>query len=214
MQTVTERSHHVAPGARPQPLALLDGKLWVGSWETEHIYALDPKTWAVLDDVAAPGRPYGLTAHGDELRVVVSIGEEDDRFLYRFVPGQGFDLSSKTPCPATNGSHLASDGSKLYLCQATNQRIVELGPDASIVREIPLATRVAGMGFGPDGFYIIAADEEFERLEFASLDIEESAPFPKLIAPMSDESRSLLFDGTAWWTCHREAGEIISFTVN
>ena len=69
----------------------------------------------VVEEVAAPGKPYGLTVVGNELRVVVSIGEDDDRYLYRFVPGQGFDAESKTACPDFTGSHLASDGTTLYL---------------------------------------------------------------------------------------------------
>ena len=99
MQSVRELERQPSPAPRPQPLAFYGKTLWMGSWDTNHLYAIDPHTWRVLEEVAAPGKPYGLAALGAELRVVVSIGEEDDRYLYRFVPGQGFDPESKTACP-------------------------------------------------------------------------------------------------------------------
>lgn len=214
MHDVKELSRRTAPATRCQPLALLGNSLWVGSWDTHHVYAIDPKTWTVTEDVAAPGQPYGLATVGDELRVVVSLGEDDDRYLYTFVPGKGFDEASKAPCPEFNGSHLAADGTTLYLCQATNGRIVELDASAKIVREIALPSRCAGMGFGPGGFHIIAADEEFENLQFATLDLSQSKPDIAPIAGIPFDARALVFDGSAWWTCEREASEIVSFSIS
>ncbi len=212
MATYQERSRHAAPAGRVQPMALLGTTLWAGSWETDRLYAIDVATWAVTDEVAAPGRPYGLTAMAGELRVVISVGEEDDRYLYRFVPGQGF-VHGSTPCPELNGSHLASDGTALYLCQATNRRIVELDHKGGVAREIALPTRCAGMGFGPDGFRIISADDDFDHLSFATLDLAQPAPQIGAIAEMPAEARSLVFDGANWWTSLREEGAIVSFTV-
>jgi sugar lactone lactonase YvrE len=194
-------------------LALLGETLWIGSWDTDHLYAIDRQTWTVTDEVAAPGKPYGLAVIGDALRVVVSIGEDDDRYLFRFVPGRGFDAGSKTACPEMNGSHLAAKGNQLYLCQATNKRIVALDDAGSIAREIALPTRCAGMGFGPDAFYIISADDEFDHLQLATLDLGLAKPDAVPVAEMPVEARSLAFDGANWWTCHREAGEIVSFAL-
>jgi transcriptional regulator with XRE-family HTH domain len=213
MQDVKEGARHAAPATRTQPLALLGTTLWAGSWDTDHLYAIDTKNWTTTADVAAPGRPFGLTALGDELRVVISHGEDEDRYIYRFTPSGGFDLASKTACPELNGSHLAADGAKLYLCQATNRRIVELDAAGGIVREIPLPTRCAGMGFGPGGFYMLSADEDFDNVAFARFDIAASSPEVLPLAGIVPEARSLVFDGAAWWTSLREGGEIISFTV-
>ncbi len=104
-----------------------------------------------------PGKPFGITVMGAEMRVVVSIGEDDDRYLFRFVPGKGFDESSKTACPDLTGSHFASDGTTLYMAQMGLRRIVALDAAGAIVREIALPTRIGGMGFGPGGFYLISA---------------------------------------------------------
>jgi hypothetical protein len=213
MQTIKELERHIAPGGRPQPLAFHEGTLWMGSWDTHHLYAIDPKTWAVLDEVAAPGQPYGIAAFDGALRTVLAIGEEDERYFYRFVPGQGFDLESKTPCPDTTGSHLASDGTTLYLAQMTHGKILAFDAQGAVLREIALPTRSGGIGFGPGAFYMITADDEFDVLQLATLDITLDHPEAVPLAPMPAEARSLAFDGTSWWTNLREANETIAFTL-
>jgi sugar lactone lactonase YvrE len=214
MQTVKERQRHASPATRPQPLAFHQGRLWMGSWDTEHLYAIDPQTWTVLEDVAAPGRPYGIAAFGGTLSVVVSVGEDDDRYLYRFDPGKGFDPASKTPCPDFTGSHLAADDSALYLCQQGNQRILVLDADAEVKREIALPTRCAGLGFGAAGeSFIISGDEEFENLAMARFDLRADSPALDPVATIAFDARCLAFDGAAWWTSHREANEIVAFTI-
>jgi YVTN family beta-propeller protein len=214
MQNITERSRHASPAGRPQPLAFNGTTLWMGSWDTDRLYAIDPKTWTVTDEVAAPGKPYGITVMGAEMRVVVSIGEDDDRYLYRFVPGKGFDESSKMACPDFTGSQLASDGTTLYLAQMGLRRIVTLDDAGKIVRETKLPTRIGGMGFGPAGFYLIEADEEFENLKLATFDIASNDPQPVPVASIPfDGARSIAYDGSAWWTSDREVSEIVSFTA-
>ena len=212
-QTLKEVARRAAPAGRPQPLAFLGGTLWLGSWDSDHIYGIDPKTWTVTADVAAPGKPYGLAVAGDGLRAVISIGDDDDRYLYRFSPATGFDESSKTECPEFTGSHLASDGGKLYLGQMGLRRILELDANDQIVRTIALPTRIGGMGFGPGGFYVIAADEEFDHLQFAKLDITQETPQATILADMDAEARSLAYDGTNWWTNYREAGQTVTFSL-
>ena len=149
MQTTEKLERRPSPAARPQPLACLDGALWMGSWDTDRVYAIDPRTWEVRKEIEAPGKPYGMTAVGNGLRVVVALGDDDDRYLYRLATDTtGFDLNSKTACPDLTGSHLAAAGSTIYLGQMTFQRIVVLKPDATVEREIALPTRCAGLGYG------------------------------------------------------------------
>jgi hypothetical protein len=209
---IVELTRRQSPAGRPQPLALYEGLLWMGSWETNHIYCIDPQTWTVKEDVAAPGQPYGIAPLGGALHVVVSLGgDDDDRYLFRFVPGRGFDSSSQRPCPDLTGSHLASDGKQLFLGQMHNQRIVTLDAQGQIAREIPLPTRCGGFGFGPGGtLYMISADEEFEKLELATLALDGKMT---ALAPIEFGARSLAYDGKAWFTCDREAGYIVSFTL-
>jgi hypothetical protein len=213
MKDVKELVRKASPGGRPQPLAYRDKTLWVGAWDTDTIYAVDPATWKVLDETGAPGRPYGMAVTGDEIRVVVSLGADDDRYLYRFVPGKGFDEASKTPCPEFTGSHLAWYGGTLYLLQMGFKRIVALNERNEITREIALPTRCGGIGAGDGAFYMISADEDFDNLTLATLDVAVAAPQAAVLATINPEARALTFDGSAWWTSYREQNEIVSFEI-
>jgi hypothetical protein len=211
MNDVTELSRHAAPGGRPQPLAFVDGTLWVGSWDTSKLYAIEPKTWTVREEIDAPGQPYGLAFFDGALSVVVSHGEDDDRYLYRCVPGTGFDAESKTACPELTGSHLVSDGKALYLAQLTHRRLLELGRAGETVREIALPSACAGFCFDAGALYVISADDEFDELHFATLDLAHETPALTLLAKLPAEARGLAFDGTAWWTNLRELNQTVSF---
>jgi DNA-binding beta-propeller fold protein YncE len=213
MQSVKEVQRHRSPGGRPQPLAFYAGRLWVGAWDTVKLYAIDPHNWSVTGDFDAPGKIYGIAAYDDSLCTVVGL-EDDNRYLVRFVPQSGFDEGSKRACPDFTGSHLATDGTSLYLCQQGNQRILVIDGDANVRREISLPTRCGGVGFaGSTSCFIISADEEWETLALARLDVEQSAPAAQPIATISPEARALAYDGAAWWTSEREIGEIVAFTV-
>lgn len=214
MNDAKEIQRHDSPGGRPQPLCYHDGTLWAGTWDTDRLYAIDPRSWTVSKEFAVPGRPYGIAAIGDQLRVVVAIGEDEDRYLYRFSPETGFDHASKTALPDLTGSYLASDGKTLYMTQLGKRRIVTLDDAAAIVREIPLPTRCLGIAFGPSGAtYMIQADEEFENLKLATFDLNAEAPQPNPVAALHDDARGLAYDGSAWWTCYREASLIVNFSV-
>ncbi|HVN68571.1 MAG TPA: hypothetical protein VMU38_02830 [Candidatus Binatia bacterium] len=214
MKNVTEVQRRPSPGGRPQPLAVYEDRLWVGAWETDHIYAIDTKAWSFEKSVPAPGKPYGIARFGSGLMTVVSLGEDDDRYFYRYDSAGGFDPSSKVACPDFTGSHLAADGSTLYLCQQGKRQILTLDANLAIARTIALPTRCGGFAFGPGGdCYMITADAEFENLEFARFDLRAAEPKPEPIAAVPFDARGLTFDGTAWWTCHREENQIVAFTV-
>jgi len=211
MQNVKEVSRQASPGGRPQPLAFYGGQLWVGSWETDKLYAIDTKNWKVVDEIAPPGRPYGLATFGDALSVVVAL-DDDDRYLFRFRPGHGFD--NKVACPDVTGSHLASDGSTLYLCQQGKRRILALDARGGVQREIALAVRCGGFAFdGSGNSFMLTADEEFENLEFARADLQQSVAATEPIASVPFDGRALTFDGSMWWTSDREEGQIVAFTA-
>jgi len=211
MQSVTEQPRQASPAGHPQPLAALGDILYVGTWDTDAIYAIDTASWTPGPAVAAPGKPYGMAPLDGAIRVVVSIGEDDDRYLYTYTPAKGFDPQSQIALPELSGSHLASDGTTLYLLQMGNRKIVALDAGGAVKAEYPLSTRLAGIGFANGTLYGIAGDEEFENLHFASVDLSGSAAVVTPIAAIDDEARGLTFDGKAWWTSYRDVDTIGSF---
>ena len=213
MQRVTELQRKASPAGKPQPLAFLGGTLYVGSWDADSVYAIDPQTWTVRAETAAPGKPYGMAVLDGAIRVVVSVNDDDDRYLYAFVPGKGFDLESRVALPDLSGSHLGSDGSTLYLLQMGKRQIVTLDAQGALVREFPLKVRLAGIGSADGKLYGLAGDEEFENLHVASIDLSGADPVVTDLASISDEARGLTFDGKAWWTSYRDDDAIGSFTI-
>src|SRR5271166_4227187 len=88
-----------APGPEPLGLAFAGATLWIASREAHELYAVDPATWTVGEEVPAPGAPFGIATGKDGIRVVIGFGEDDDdRYIYRFVPGRGFG-SNRIECP-------------------------------------------------------------------------------------------------------------------
>lgn len=209
-----ELIRYPAPGGLPQPLAFHGETLYVGSRDASRLDGLDPATGKVVDGVQLPGPPFGLVSHAGALHVVVSIGEGDDRYMYRYTPGQPFDAKHRIELPERNGSTLASDAQTLYLVQMTNARIVALGQDGAIERAFALPVRIAGACFHEGVLYCIAADEEFERLEFATLQLDASPATVTPVTQISPDARSLAYGAGAWWTNYRDRNEIVSLSIS
>lgn len=218
MQMTNELHRRPSPVERPAAIAWFRGLLWVSSRESNHVYALDPQSLAIRETFEAPGKPFGIAPVGDDLRVVIGIGDDDDRYFFRLVPGRGFDPESKVACPDLTGSYVAVDGSTFYLCQLHYRRILALDADNNVQRRIALPTDCAGIGVDQDGrFFMIAMIEdenEHEYLQLGRLDVTTSEPAFELVMPLPDEARSIVHDGTQWWTCLRDIDEIAQFSVH
>jgi hypothetical protein len=155
-----------------------------------------------------------MTMVGDELRVVIGVGPKDhDRYIYRFIPGHGFK-SDRIECPDLTGAHVAFDGDTLFLSQAHYRKILALDGHGAIVREIPLQRTPLGMTIWEGCFYVIAGDEEFENLEFWRIDARNEQPKVDVLAKIPFDARGLAFDGSRFWTSHRDDNHIVAFTVN
>lgn len=202
------------PSPAPKPLGLaFDGEtLWMASRETHRLYAINPATWAAREETQAPGGPFGMTVVGDELRVIVGHGENDhDRYIYRFVPGHGFK-SDRIACPDLTGAHLAFDGDVLFLSQASYRKIVALDAQGNITREIPLQRVPLGMTIVGGRFHLVTSDAEFENLEFNVVDARTETPVVETLATIPFDARGLTYDGSKFWTSHRDNNEIVAFT--
>ncbi len=208
---IAEELRLMSPAPLPLGLACDGTTVWMASRETHRLYAINASTWTVNDEAQAPGGPFGMTMIGDELRVVVGIGDKDhDRYIYRFIPGHGFK-NDRIPCPDLTGAHVAFDGDTLFLTQASYRKILALDGQGNVLREIPLERTPVGMTISEGRFYLITADEEFENLEFWRLDARNESPKVDVLATIPFDARGLAFDGTRFWTSHRDNNEIVAF---
>ena len=60
---------------------------------------------------------------------------------------------------------------------------------------------------------MLSADEEFDNLTFARIDLSKNAPEAEPIAPINAEARALTYDGELWWTSYREENAVVAFTA-
>ena len=160
MDDITELRRLPSPAPRPQSLAFDGMKLWMGSIATRRICAIDPATWFAHDEVVAPGNPWGIAVVGDELRVVCGEGDDDHRFVRRYIPGHGFKSEGSFPCPDDAGSQLGWDGDRLYLSQWYNKRILSLDEHGHAGSTIDVPHQICGQVVVEGRFYLVTTDDE------------------------------------------------------
>jgi hypothetical protein len=207
---VTEALRLPSPAPRPQALAFDGDKLWMGSVATDRLYAINPRQWTVIEEDNVPGKPWGMTVVGDELRVVCGIGADDDRVIRRFVPGHGFK-SQGIECPDATGSQLSHDGTYLYLSQWYNRRILGLDDEGNIVRQIDVPHQICGQCYVEGNFYLVTTEDEESGEYFLTRVPADGTEGSKDLARIPFAARSLAYDGSRFWTNHREANQIVAF---
>jgi hypothetical protein len=212
LPAIVERERLVSPATTPQALAWHKGELWFGSRDLQRIYRMDRKTWKVLEEKEAPGIPWAATSDGKSLWFTLGEGAEDDRYLRRYRPGEGFSSSARIACPDFTGSYLSYDGEHLYLSQWYNHRILKLDAKGDVLREISVGAEISGHTFVNGIIYVLRGTEQGEGdWRLARLDPSESMPDVQEIARVPFQCRSLAYDGERLWTNHREADRIVCF---
>ena len=214
MKTITEVSRMLSPAPRPQGLAFDGETLWMGSLETCRIYGIDPLHWTVREEMKAPGLPYGITVVGDELRVLLGQGNEDNRVIFKYVPGHGFKNENAIRCPDDTGSQLAYDGDRLYVSQWYNKRILSLDEKGRVGSMIEAPHGICGQVIVGGIFFVLGTDDEATDEYFLTrIDARNGSPKVDDVARVDFPGRGLAFDGTRFWSNHREKHEIVAFTI-
>jgi len=212
MNDVVELLRLPSPAPRPQSLACDGTTLWMGSIETDRLYAIDTVHWTVSDETQAPGKPWGMAVVGDELRVLLGMGADDDRYVRRFVPGHGFKDTGAFRCPEDTGSQLGYDGESLYISQWYNKRVVRVDERGAVTRTIDVTHGICGQVIVGGKFYLVTTDDEDAGDYWLTrVDAHGEKPLCKDVARIPFAARALAFDGTRFWTNHRENGEIVAF---
>ena len=214
LRTITEVSRRPSPAPRPQSLAFDGETLWMGSIDTCRIYGIDPLHWTVREEMQAPGKPYGMTVLGDELRVLLSEGDEDHRVIRRYIPGHGFKNEPAIPCPDDTGSQLSFDGDRLYVSQWYNRRILSLDEKGNVGSVIETPHGICGHVVVNGTFYVLGTDaEETDAYFLTQIDARDGHPNVDEVARVNFAGRALAYDGSRFWSNHREQHEIVAFTV-
>ena len=212
MNDVKELLRLPAPAPRPQALAFDGSTLWMGSIETDRLYAINPTHWTARDEGAVPGKPWGMTVMGDELRIVCGEGADDARVIRRYIPGHGFHADGAIACPDDTGSHLAFDGDRLYLSQWYNKRILSLDESGAIGSVIALPHEICGIVVADAHIYALTTDDERSNDYWLTrIDARGATPVIQDLVRIPFHARALAYDGARFWTNHREQHEIVAF---
>jgi hypothetical protein len=211
---IIEKRRLPSPAPTPQALAW-DGKrglLWMGSRDLRRIYAIDPESWAVLEEIEPPGIPWAAVAINGEMRFTIGEGADDDRYVYRYTVEHGF--SKMFACPEFTGSYLSFDGSNLYLSQWYKHQILKFDENGNVIRQIDVGAEICGHAFVDGSIYILRGKEQpNEEWRIARFDPQQETSAAEDIAVVPFACRSLTFDGTNFWSNHRAANEMISFAL-
>ena len=212
LKPIIEQQRRAAPTTTPQALAWHDGALWMGSRDLRRIYVIDPVNWVVREEFEAPGIPWAAVSAGDALWFTLGEGDDDDRYLRRFVPGRGFNERERIACPEFTGSYLSYDGEHLYLSQWYKHRILQLGANGGTLRSLEVGAEISGHTFVDGAFYILRGTEQGnEDWRIARLYLDDKAPEDLATVPF--QCRSLAFDGERFWSNHRAADQTVCFTL-
>jgi sugar lactone lactonase YvrE len=212
MNELVELLRMNAPTLRPQAIAFDGTSLWIGSIETDRLYAIAPNTWTVNDEMPVPGKPWGMTVAGDELRVLLGQTAEDHRSIFRVIPGHGVKSNSGTPCPDDTGSHLSYDGDQLFVSQWYNKRIVAIDETGKAGTVIDVPHEICGHTIVNGCFYCITTDDETSGKYFLTrVDARGEKPVSHDLLSISFNARGLAYDGERFWTNDREVHQTVAF---
>ena len=214
LPTITEQRRFTAPAVTPQALAWHSGFLWMGSRDLRRIYKIDIKDWTVVEEMDPPGIPWAAVSTGDAIRFTIGEGAEDDRYIRRYVPGNGFSETDRVACPELTGSYLSYDGENIYLSQWYKHRILKLDASGNILREIDIGAEISGHAFVNGFIYVLRGTEQNgESWSIARLDPRQETPQIEDVAVVPFACRSLTFDGEHFWSNFRAANATVTFSL-
>jgi len=227
LPTINTQKQMRSPTITPQALAW-DGKnFWMSSRDLGTLYRIDPPSrssgaagadaWKVVEEIDPPGVVWAATLTNDGWRLTIGKGLNDDRYIYRYVPNQGF--TKLFACPDFTGSYLSFDGEHYYLSQWYTGLIHKVDDSGKIFRTMNVDAEICGHTFVDGTLYVLRGREnkdipnKTEEWRIARLDPREEVPAAEDLATIPFAARSLTHDGEKFWSNHRAGNETISFTI-
>ena len=175
-------------------------------------YKVDARTLQVLEELDPPGVVWAAVLTNDGWRLTIGKGLNDDRYVYRYTPHDGF--VKLFACPEFAGSYLSFDGTSLYLSQWYKGQIHRVDDSGKISRTINVDAEICGHTFAEGMLYVLRGTEQNgESWTIARLDVRAETPVVTDLAAVPFACRSLAFDEENFWTNHRAASEVVSFRL-
>lgn len=232
--TIKERQRLKSPVVTPQALAWDGKQLWVSSRDLGFFYKLSPDASMIVEEADPPGVIWAAAQANGVMCCTIGKGLNDDRYVYSY--GQGTGFIKHFACPDLTGSYLSYDGKNLYLSQWYQQRILKMDKKGNIAGSIAIGAEICGHVFANGALYVLRGTENVPRPQYADgpptpeqfksgaklgeeqwwiarVDSQNGKTDVVDVAKVPFAARSLTFDGTNFWSNHRAANEIISFSL-
>jgi hypothetical protein len=210
LKPILELERLVSASREPHAVATDGRTVWISSRLTRRVDVMQRDGWKKIDEFDPPGMPWGMTHAAGEVVMTCGEGADDTRRIRRYRSGVLVD--GYIPCPNDTGSHLAYTKGELILGQWYGQKLLMIDDDGTIARSYGTPHQVAGIA-ASDGFaYVLGTDEEHEGEYYISR-VELSTGSAQDVALVPFRARGLAWDGTRFWTNHREADRTVTFDL-
>ena len=211
LKAILEVERFVSPSPEPHSVAVRGKDVWIASRATRKIDVIEREGWRKTGEIDPPGMPWGMNYGGGSIVMTCGEAPDDTRSIHRYIPGEGFD-SLDIPCPDDTGSHLALYGGRILLGQWYNKKLLLLGEDGSVSHTWSAPHEICGVAVIDDMAAILGTDEEENGDYYLSrLDLRSGLADDLAIVPF--RARGLAWDGSRFWTNHREADRTVTFAL-
>src|SRR5438105_14349173 len=183
-----------SPTITPQALAYERDYLWMSSRDLGTLYKIDIGTWKVVEEIDPPGVVWAGVLTNDGWRFTIGKGLNDDRYIYRYVPSEGF--TKLFACPDFTGSYLSFDVEHYYFSQWYKGLIHEVDDSGRVFRTIDVGAEICGHTFVDGTLYVLRGREnkdvlnKTEEWRIARVDPRGEAPEVDDLAMIPFASRS------------------------
>ena len=208
---IVELNEFPSASGLPHSIAVEGENVYVASRETRRIDVMDRTTWMKVGELTPPGMPWGMTFGRGELTMTCGEGDDDNRRVRSYSPDGGF-ATSFIACPDDTGSHLAIYNNHVLLAQWYNQKLLLLNDDGTVSRSYDAPHGIAGVAVSGDTAYLVCTDDEDEGEYWVSA-VDLKSGSARDVATIPFKARGLFYDGTAFWTNHREGNRTVTFEL-
>ncbi|HVA28790.1 MAG TPA: hypothetical protein VNF68_11455 [Candidatus Baltobacteraceae bacterium] len=211
LKSIVELDRLVSATPEPHSVAVRGKDVWIASRATRRIDVMERERWKKVEEIEPPGMPWGMTYGGGAVVMTCGEGDEDHRRVHRYIPSEGFE-KHVVECPEDTGSHLALYGGRVLLGQWYNKKLLLLDHDGSVTRSYDAPHGIAGVAVIDDMACVLGTDDE-DHGEYWISRVDLRAGTSGDLATVPFHARGLAWDGSRFWTNHREADRIVTFTL-